>query len=158
MGSGKTYWGRIIAKKKQLNFIDLDIEIEQRIGMSIAEIFETKGEDFFREIETEILLTIISTNSKVIIATGGGTACFNNNMNLMNESGITIWLNDSPDKIVERIKPFKEVRPLLKNIPNNELHSYIKNLINSRKHFYAQCKYQLDESKISELELLQIIN
>ncbi len=158
MGSGKTYWGSILAEEKQINFIDLDTAIEQDLKMSIASIFETYGEIFFREKETEILIKTIASNKKAIIATGGGTACFNDNMKLMNESGITIWLNDSIDEIVERIKPFKNSRPLLKTILDNELTSHIKNLNDSRKHFYSQCRYQLNETQISTLEILKIIN
>jgi len=158
MGTGKTYWCSIIAEEKQINFIDLDTAIEQDLGMSVADIFETYGEIFFRAKETEVLIKIIASNKKAIIATGGGTACFNDNMKLMNDSGVTIWLNDSINKIIERIKPLKEVRPLLKNIPNEQLYSYLQNLNNFRKPFYAQCKYQLNETQISTSQILKIIN
>jgi shikimate kinase len=158
MGTGKTYWGSVIAEEKEINCIDLDTLIEHYLGMSIADIFETYGEIFFRAKETEVLIKIIASNKKAIIATGGGTACFNDNMKLMNDSGVTIWLNDSINKIIERIKPLKELRPLLKNIPNEQLYSYLQNLNNFRKPFYAQCKYQLNETQISTSEILKIIN
>ena len=158
MGTGKTYWGSVIAEEKEINCIDLDTLIEHYLGMSIADIFETYGEIFFRAKETEVLIKIIASNKKAIIATGGGTACFNDNMKLMNDSGVTIWLNDSINKIIERIKPLKELRPLLKNIPNEQLYSYLQNLNNFRKPFYTQCKYQLNETQISTSEILKIIN
>jgi shikimate kinase len=158
MGSGKTHWGKLIAEEKHINFIDLDTAIEKDLSMSIADIFETYGEIFFRNKETEVLIKIISANKKAIIATGGGTACFNDNMKLMNDSGVTIWLNDSLNDIVERVKPLKESRPLLKNITDFELHSHLKKIIDSRKTYYSQCKYQLCENEISTSALLKIIN
>ncbi|HEX2683637.1 MAG TPA: shikimate kinase, partial [Ferruginibacter sp.] len=91
MGSGKTYWGRIWAQAYQLAFYDLDEVIEQDQGKTVAEIFKTYGEDRFRQIEAGTLRSFSEKNN-CIVACGGGTPCFHDNMQWMNEQGTTVYL------------------------------------------------------------------
>ncbi len=163
MGSGKTYLGRSLAKKNDFLFIDLDKAIEEQEQLTINEIFEIKGQQFFRDIETETLQQIRKKKTKdlqkpIIIATGGGTACFNNNMVLMNNSGITIWLNENIEKIEHRVFSNKQKRPLLNTIADKDLLEYLDALLQSRKIFYAQSKYCFSGNEIAEKNLQIIIN
>ena len=89
MGSGKTHWGKIWAEMNGFIFIDLDAEIEKEVGKSIAAIFENKGEPYFREIEAATLRTFAGAQN-TIVACGGGTPCFYENIKWMNEQGTTI--------------------------------------------------------------------
>ena len=114
MGSGKTTLGKILATHLNLAFIDLDTYIEQRYFKTITQLFEEKGEDEFRIIE-QAALQEVSDFENIIISTGGGAPCFFNNMQLMNEKGITIFLNVTAEKLVENLKNAKSVRPLLKD-------------------------------------------
>ena len=91
MGSGKTYWGRIWSRQLGLDFYDLDELIEKKEGKTISTIFEKEGEDHFRKLEATALKAFAETENG-IIACGGGTACFNDNMQWMNEQGVTVFL------------------------------------------------------------------
>ncbi|MFY7965905.1 MAG: shikimate kinase [Chitinophagaceae bacterium] len=158
MGSGKTYWGNILSKKKKLVFFDIDKLVEEDLKMSIADIFLNYGEDFFRRKETQILNNIISKTENAIIATGGGTPCFCNNIELMNQTGITIFLNESVSVISNRVTQTKEARPLIANLKDSEINIALENLLLKRLPTYSQCKYQLNIGDITEYNLLKIIN
>jgi shikimate kinase len=158
MGSGKTYWGQQLALQNNLHFIDTDQAIEAAVGLSVIEIFTTKGELFFREKETAVLQQFIPQNKINIIATGGGTACFNQNMTWMNNNGITIWLNDSIENIVERNKQNKQQRPLLKTIADKDLHNFFIHQFEERKSFYNRSKYCLNTNEITLTNLKKIIH
>ncbi|MCZ2223348.1 MAG: shikimate kinase [Chitinophagales bacterium] len=137
MGSGKSFLGKQIAGKLQLSMFDLDNLIEAKEKSSIEEIFSKKGEKYFREIETKILRSF-SNEESFVLATGGGAACFNNNMEWMNEEGITVWLNETIDIITERLLNEKKQRPLIKNIKDDELKEFLKELLEERNQFYKQ--------------------
>ena len=102
MGSGKTHWGKIWAVANGFTFIDLDEAIEITEGKLITTIFEDKGEEYFRTIEAAALRTCTGL-SNTIIACGGGTPCFKENMQWMNEQGITIYLSSTATEILERV-------------------------------------------------------
>lgn len=159
MGSGKTHFAHLLATNNNYNFIDLDTIIESNTGSSVAEIFNTKGEFFFREKETQALHSTVNVSyTKNIVATGGGTPCFNNNMHWMNENGITIWLNQSIENIVERTVGAKLQRPLIANIPNKNLFNFFTNQLQQRTEFYKQSKHSLTANDINENNLQKIIN
>jgi shikimate kinase len=143
MGTGKSHWGKIWASHHKLKFIDLDIEIEKKIGLSVDEIFEKKGEDFFRHAEAEILLEMEQYDN-CIIACGGGTPCFKNNMDWMNNNGLTILLNSTPSKILENIINDNKERPLLKKINKGELLFFIEMKLKERMDFYNKAKVRLE--------------
>ncbi|HNM34793.1 MAG TPA: shikimate kinase, partial [Chitinophagaceae bacterium] len=134
---------------------DLDQIIEKRAGVEINNIFEEQGELYFRKIETEELGKFENKNN-LVLATGGGTPCFNNNMNWMNKHGITIWLNEPLDIICERLMKEKATRPLLKNKKNIE--PYLKELLASRIDFYKKATYHFTYSDYNFNNLISTIN
>lgn len=159
MGCGKTYWGKKLAAKIGYHFIDIDTEIEITEQQSIATIFATKGENYFREIEYQQLVKIITTtNAHTIIATGGGTPCFFNAIHLMNEKGITIWLNETIENIISRLPLNNFDRPLLNTTSSANLSNQLSAILQQRKDCYNQSKHIISSLAINENTLLQIIN
>ena len=147
MGSGKSYWGKVWAKEYDFAFYDLDEEIEKITGKSISEIFKAEGEEYFRELETNTLHSF-KDKSNYLLACGGGTPCFNNNIDWMNEHGVTVYLNTSPDIIFNRLKDEKEKRPLIKVLSDAQLYSFIQNKIKEREPYYIKAKFILDDNSI----------
>jgi shikimate kinase len=138
MGCGKTTQGKKLAKEIGYHFIDLDEYIANKYDNDITELFKEIGEPEFRKIETASLLECINDNMKTIIALGGGTPCFNDNINVLLNSGTLIYLKMSDEELYQRL--FKETssRPLIINKVTDELFIYIKDLLAKREVFYAQ--------------------
>lgn len=111
-GSGKTTLGQELAQSLSLPFIDLDHEIEKREGIQVKEIFSTKGEDYFRQVESDTLKLFASSPKDFVLATGGGAPCFHNGINIINSSGTSIFLDVPVDEIVKRVVSNTD-RPLL---------------------------------------------
>ena len=151
-GSGKSTMAKYISSISDLNYKDLDDEIEKKEGRTINEIFQIENENYFRNKESQILNDIIVKENKFILATGGGTPCFNNNIRLINKSGISIFLNTSIDKIIERVKR-KDKRPLFYKKNIKEL---VKNMYNNRIKFYSMSTYSVENN--NREEVLSIIN
>lgn len=148
MGSGKTHWGKIWAQESGLAFYDLDEVIEKENGKTIAAIFEQAGEDHFRKIETVALQAFAGTEN-CIIACGGGTACFNDNMPWMNEHGTTVYLSATPQYIFDRVLDDKEKRPLIKKHNEAELLFFIEQKLKEREPFYKQAKIILPVTELN---------
>lgn len=152
MGSGKSYWGKVWAEKLGYAFIDLDELIENREQASIAEIFEKKGEDIFRLIETRILRDL-ARHENCIVACGGGTPCFHDNIDWMNEKGTTVYLSAPAANLFERIKNEKAKRPLIKNVNEAELLFFTEQKLKERLPVYEQANVTLEVSHLSEASL-----
>ena len=157
MGTGKSHWGKIWASHHNLKFIDLDIEIEKKTGLSVDEIFEKKGEDFFRNAESETLMKMEQYDN-CIIACGGGTPCFKNNMDWMNNNGLTILLSSTPTRILENIINDNKERPLLKKINKGELLFFIEMKLKERMGFYKKANVQLKAIELNSNSIDAIIN
>ena len=142
-GVGKTYWGKLWSEFTGLLFYDLDDMVEEQNEKTISEIFADDGEEHFRNLETAALRTFINSKN-VIVATGGGTPCFNDNISWMNENGKTIYLQSSPENILKRLEGEKEKRPLIKDRKEDELLSYITGKIKERELFYKQASIILN--------------
>ncbi len=155
MGSGKTYWGKIWAKTMQMNFIDLDAEIEAIEGKSVAQIFETQGENYFREKESQILREL-KVDSDSIIACGGGTPCFNDNISWMNKNGKTIWLKTDVSAILQRVLQEQNKRPLLKKMNEAEILFFIEQKLKEREPFYKQANIVLNTKDINENTIVNL--
>ena len=148
MGAGKTTVGRLMAKKLNCPFIDVDCFIENRYHKTVSKIFEEKGEAGFREIEHRALQEI-SSYENVVVSTGGGLPCFFDNMDLMNQTGITIYLKDNIDELTNRLICNKQNRPLIKGKNPEELQEFIETTLEKREPFYNKAKYVFDVKKCS---------
>ena len=137
MGCGKTTAGKKLAASLKWKFIDLDKEIEEKTGLTIDELFATKGEEYFREIEAATLRKL-TFDSNCVVATGGGTPCFNDNMNFMLNNGYTIYLKLTPAQLAARLKVSGDKRPLIQNIKYEELPSYIEKKLAERSQWYEK--------------------
>lgn len=140
-GAGKTYFGKYAAKKLGVSFIDLDKVIIDNFQTSIASIFETKGESEFRKIEFETIQQLLTECKKdTIIAAGGGTPCFNNTMNWMNENGITIWIDAPLQDLYVNIIEDNSQRPMFSGAKKEDLLLKLAELYDIRKVFYGQSR------------------
>ncbi len=137
MGAGKTWGGKQMAKRLNLDFVDVDECIVKREGMDITAIFNQKGESVFREIEADCLRQTALLYS-AIIATGGGTPCFLGNMEWINGNGLSIYLKNSVDTLFERLKNERASRPLIGAFSDDELWTYIEKKLAERSFFYEQ--------------------
>lgn len=157
MGSGKTHWGKKWAAAHQLSFIDLDEEIEKKANTTIAEIFETRGEDHFRKMEAQALRSTIHLQN-TIIACGGGTPCFFDNMQWMNEHGTTVYIAATAGQILERVLSEQEKRPLFNRLKGAELSLFISQKIKEREPVYTLAKLVVQSSRLTEDSFAEIIS
>lgn len=146
-GCGKSYLGRNLSKKLKLQFFDLDDAIVEFEKTSINEIFAQKGEVYFRETESRLLKQISELHASFIMATGGGTPCFHDNMDFMNASGLTIFLDVAPYNIVQRLnQKGLSKRPLLKDVNPENLIKELETKLQRRLPFYTKAKIHVDRS------------
>ena len=143
MASGKTSKGKKLARKLEVDFIDLDEEIERKEGQSITTIFEVKGEAYFRQLEANVLRRISET-TKAVIALGGGTPCFHENMKYVNERGTSIYIKRAATTILGRLRQNKAKRPLVANLTDEELKSFISENLEKREAFYKKATLTFD--------------
>jgi len=143
MGSGKTTAGKKLASLLGWSFIDLDKRIEEYAGKTIPEIFSQSGEDYFRIIETQLLRNL-KMCTKTVISTGGGTPCYIDNMDYMIETGLTIYLKLTPAELKGRLSQSKGKRPLIKDLDQNELTSFIKEKLAVREKWYERSDITMD--------------
>jgi shikimate kinase len=149
MGSGKSHWGKIWAAQYKLGFIDLDELIEMEEGKPVVDIFESKGEDYFRTVEAKKLREMAEVKN-TIIACGGGTPCFYNNMQWMNEKGLSVYIAATPEEILRRLVKGQEQRPLIKKLNQAELLFFIQQKLKEREPFYSQANIILQSADITE--------
>jgi shikimate kinase len=148
MGNGKTHWGKLWAAESGLDFFDLDHVIEAEEQKTIATIFEENGEAYFRQKETDTLKTF-AQKTNCIIACGGGTPCFNNNMQWMNEHGTTVYLAATPADIYKRVIGEQDKRPLIKNLSPEALLEFIEKKLQERAPVYNTAKIILPVTGIN---------
>lgn len=139
MGSGKTTVGKKLAKSLGLSFIDLDAFIESKQRKTVAQIFAERGEDEFRKIESNSLREV-ALFEDAVISTGGGTPCFFDNMELMNNAGTTIYIQAEPQELAERLLASKTVRPLIAGKSKDELTPFIAKHLAARERYYMNSK------------------
>ena len=154
MGSGKTTLGQKTARMLHVPFIDLDELIEADTGLTINDLFEQKGEVFFRKTERSLLYNY-PFKENTIVATGGGTPCFYDNHIFMKNSGVTIYLKVSAGELANRLK-FSHERPLLYNNKLN-LNNFIMQNLYKREHNYSMSDYIIESDNISVDDIKNII-
>lgn len=145
MGCGKSYWGRMLSQELAVPFLDLDDLITTRAGKTIAEIFADQGESGFRALERDALHSL-ADRPPSIVAAGGGTPCFGDNMDWMNAHGQTVYLNTPSTLLVQRLRHEKEVRPLLSGVKDAELQAFIEIKLAERAPFYMQAQVVLEQT------------
>ncbi|CAN5195702.1 shikimate kinase [soil metagenome] len=156
MGSGKSYWGQRWSAVAELPFYDLDEMIEKAYKKKIIEIFEKKGEEKFREME-RMHLRKFARRKKFILACGGGTPCFFDNLQWMKMEGKVIYIKASPKTIAGNLAGEMAQRPLLKEVNPEKIITFIRRKLNTRKSFYHQADAILDQAKITDQTILKII-
>jgi shikimate kinase len=151
-GSGKSSIGKQLAALMDHELIDLDTYIVQKERLSIPQIFKTKGEDHFRKAETSALNEIIEKHKKAIVAVGGGTPCFNNNMHIMQSGGKCIYLKVSIDELAKRIENDTQERPLFHKLNGRKLKEKITSMLAHREKFYKKALMSFEaEGKAPEV-------
>jgi shikimate kinase len=137
-GCGKSLTGKKLSEISGLSFIEIDEMIENKIKMTITDIFRTFGEDYFRNIEREIFENVIKNNN-VVISTGGGLACFFDTMKLIKEKCFSVYLYLNEDILFDRLSRNNlNNRPHLSGFNNKEIKSYISKTIKQRESIYKQ--------------------
>lgn len=157
MGSGKSHWGRLWAAAHNFNFIDLDEELVKQEQKTVAAIFETRGEDYFRQKET-ILLRSLTAQSNSIVSCGGGTPCFFDNMAWMNKNGLTIFLEATTQFILKNIKNEKDKRPLIKDKDDAEIIFFIDQKLKERQPYYSKAKIIFPAEDLNIDSIKKVIN
>ena len=137
MGVGKTTLGKKMAHKLNYQFVDTDHIIESKENLSVNEIFQSRGEDYFRQLEDELISHLPKENT--VIATGGGLPCRDNNLQRLNGLGITIYLKRPSKELFARLKQNKDKRPLIANLTDDQLERFIEEKLEEREVFYNQC-------------------
>lgn len=156
MGSGKSTLGRRLAARAGWTFMDLDTMIEQEEGMTVTRIFKEKGEAYFRELESKVLRDTEGMKD-VVIACGGGTPCHGDNMDFMNNAGLSIYLKLAAKALFERLHNAKVTRPLLEGMSADELKVYIEQKLEEREKWYLRSKMVVDALSTDPGTLLKII-
>ena len=154
MGSGKTTVGRALSKETGMMFYDLDWYIESRMRKTVAQIFAEKGEEGFRKIEYNMLHEVAEFED-VIISCGGGTPCFFDNMDYLNQQGDVVYLKCEPETLYRHLLMGKVERPLIKGKSPEELIAYITNHLAEREPFYSRARHTLDVTVLDEYDKIQ---
>lgn len=156
MGSGKTTWGKKIAAALELPFVDLDHEIVASIGMSIPEYFQKYGEEQFRKLENEFLKK--QADRIAIISTGGGTPCFYDNMDWINEHGLSLYLYHTSKSLWSRLcQSDVNKRPVLKGLSGDELFEFIDSKLKERAEFYDKAHIKFEQIHTPLEDIIQLI-
>ncbi len=151
MGSGKTTVGKALSKETGMMFYDLDWYIENRMHTTVSKLFTERGEEAFRKIEYSMLHEVAEFEN-VIISCGGGTPCFFDNMDYLNQQGDVVYLKASPDTLYKHLLMAKVERPLLKGKSPEELIAYITAHLKERAPFYEKARYTLDVNVLDDYD------
>ena len=154
-GSGKTTLGKALARELNRPFTDLDQAIEQAEQQSIRDIFRNQGEQTFRQLETRYLQQISSLQQLQVISTGGGTPCFHDNMDYINEMGISVYLEVPEEILAARLLAGPQDRPLLQGKKGEELLEFLGELLNQRKPYYRRATLVLSGIEINASHILE---
>jgi shikimate kinase len=154
MGSGKSSVGKLLALQLGIPFYDLDAVIEDIEQLSISDLFEKKGELYFRKSENKILQQILHKDESFVLSLGGGTPCYYNNHELLLQDGIvSFYLKATSAKLVERLQVEKESRPLVASLNKEELLDFVNKHLFDRSYYYHQVNHvvAIDEKSVDQL-------
>jgi len=153
MGSGKSYVCKHVTSLTGVAGVDMDHDIQDKVGMSIPEIFAIQGEDAFREEERKFLESL-DANQDMMIATGGGAPCFGDNMELMIRKGIVIFLDRPRKEILERLIKGKHKRPLLADLSEVEIGNFYDKRMIERKTFYNKAQFRFSNQGVEDIAMI----
>ena len=156
MASGKSNLGRLLAEKLSYRFIDLDYLFEERYRISVLDFFEKYDEGAFRKIEQTLLNETVDLED-VVISTGGGTPCFYNNMDVIRQAGLSVYLCWKVPSLLYRLKMVKRKRPLLKDIPPADLEGKVVAQLSEREYYYNQADLTIQGENFDMEALLFLI-
>ena len=154
MGAGKTTIGKALSKELGVVFYDLDWYIESRMRKTVSQIFAERGEEGFRKIEHNMLHEVAEFED-VIISCGGGTPCFFDNMDYLNQQGQVVYLKADPEVLYKHLMMAKTERPLIKGKSHDELLTFIREQLEKREPFYSKARYTLDVNLMDNYEKIQ---
>ena len=154
MGAGKTTIGRHLARAMGLEFFDLDWYVEDRFRMKIPEIFAKRGEEGFRELERKMLHEVAEFEN-IVLSCGGGTPCFFDNIDYMNQQAETVYLKATPEVLREHLLMGKSVRPLIQGKSPEELTEFIRTSLIDRTPFYERAKHTINIEVIHTKQQIQ---
>lgn len=160
MGCGKSTVGRDLARLLNYEFVDMDDYIVDKQGQSIADIFDTYGESFFRGIEKDTIAALCKQENTVV-GTGGGAPCFFDNMEVINRHAVSVYLQLTPDEFVRRVYNPNTERPLLRGKNKEQLSNYYTEMLAKRAPFYQKASVIVDATiygpkKVAELIKLSL--
>jgi shikimate kinase len=155
MASGKSSVGKVLAVNLGYTFIDLDDYIETKENTTISNIFDEKGEIYFRLKEIECLKEILDTQDEIILSVGGGTPCYGNSMELINEMGTSVYLKASIKTLLVRLNSEKQNRPLVAKLSSEKMTEFIGKHLFERSFFYEKAKFSIT---IDDKSIEQIVN
>ena len=155
MGAGKTTIGKALSKELGIIFYDLDWYIENRMRKTVSQIFAERGEEGFRKIEYYMLHEVAEFED-VIISCGGGTPCFFDNMDYLNQQGQVVYLKAEPEVLYKHLLMAKVERPLIKGKSQEELLTFIREQLERREPFYSKARYTLDVSLMDSYDKINI--
>ena len=154
MGSGKTTLGKALSKDLGLPFFDLDWYIENRFCRTVSQLFTERGEDGFRQLERAMLHEVAEFEN-VVIAAGGGTPCFFDNIDYMNRQAQTVYLKTTPEVLFKHLHMGKQKRPLLSGKTDEEMRAYIVESLAHRAPFYEKANYILNTELLDTHKQIQ---
>ncbi|WBL21581.1 shikimate kinase [Zunongwangia sp. HRR-M8] len=160
MGCGKSYIGEKLSESMDYPFVDMDSQIEIMEGRTIHEIFQKKGELYFRKLENEVLKDILASKSDMIISLGGGTPCYGNNFELIKEDAEnqTLYLKASVEVLTERLFLEKVHRPVISHLETKEqLEEFIRKHLFERAFYYNQSNIIVDVDHATPTKILEEI-
>lgn len=157
MGSGKSTLGKKIAKQIGYSFFDLDAEIENDEKRTITEIFNSDGEKYFRNLESKKISSLKDNHNNLVVALGGGTPCFNNNIETIKELGPTIYLKYNSGILASRLLNAKTKRPLIANKTNEEVKVFVEELLRERELFYLQSSLRIEGNNITSNQVVDLL-
>lgn len=155
MGAGKTTIGKALSKELGIIFYDLDWYIENRMRKTVSQIFAERGEEGFRKIEYNMLHEVAEFED-VIISCGGGTPCFFDNMDYLNQQGQVVYLKAEPEVLYKHLLMAKVERPLIMGKSQEELLAFISDQLDLREPFYSKARYTLDVSLMDSYDKINI--
>ncbi|MDE6377862.1 MAG: shikimate kinase, partial [Duncaniella sp.] len=142
--------GRALAQTRQVPCIDLDDFIEQGQGLSVSEIFRRHGEQHFRDLEREALERVAAVSPGAIVACGRGTPCFGDNMDRLNSSGLTVYLQAPHSSLLRRLSEGKATRPLIADLDDSQLSEFITSQLALRDPYYSRAQLSFDSSRLED--------